>query len=368
MRFFFFKAIIFCFLLTACIGPASARWFLLPGVYYSDEYGVIGQIALITESRSGDRTKTGLHYFGGEEGQIFTSVFVPRPTREWTLEARYQINEVDAYSSQYSSNHSGLVSDLRYWTEAMVRCDFIRKRGFFWGVQTSFKNFQYKSHYHGDTAYLTDPEIAAVYTEGQEYSGGFRIGWERRDNRYDSRSGFYLLGTFDLGYTRAGNDTEPLTRAEIDLRKYFALGSRNSVLALNLRSGWTRRNVPYFSRFTLGGSQSMRGVPLDRYTGSRFYLLRAEFRQIVINNVPTPLRWLKFLDPGLRDHKFSCGFVLFTDAGDMWRTREGWWGLQQNVGVGLRAVFPPNVVASIDVASPLDSDYIALYLDLAQSF
>ncbi len=350
------------------VPEAQARWFLLPGVYYSDEYGLVGQIVLITESRNRDRVRTGVQYFGGEEGEVFLQVFIPRATREWTFSGRYQISEVRAYSPAFPSNQNILVADLRYWTKAMMRCDFVRPDGFFTGLETSFGNFQYKGDPEGDLVFLDQPEVAGVYTEGQEAFFGFRLGFERRDNRYDSRRGYYVLWNLDLGATSTEDETKPLARTAIDLRRYLPLGSPRTVLALNLKAGITQKDTPYFSRFALGGSESLRGVPLNRYTGSTFYLLRAEFRQILLENVPTPLRWLKSLDPQLKDHKFSCGFVLFADVGDLWRDRLGWWGVRPSVGFGLRAVFPPHVVAAADVAKSLDSDYVSFYLNLAQSF
>ena len=112
----------------------------------------------------------------------------------------------------------------------------------------------------------------------------------------------------------------------------------------------------------------MRGFPLDRYYGTAFYLFRTEWRQNTLVDYPSPLQWLMGDDPRFKDHKIDAGFVVFSDIGDMYRSDDGWWGIRQSIGIGLRAVFPPNVVAAIDVATPLDADYIAVYLDLRQSF
>ena len=53
-------------------------------------------------------------------------------------------------------------------------------------------------------------------------------------------------------------------RAELDLRKYFALyerpdGSGRHVLTLSARAGWTGDNTPIYDRFYAGGFSTIRG-------------------------------------------------------------------------------------------------------------
>jgi len=358
-----FIGIIIFVLFTAI--PVKARWFVLPGIFYTDEYS----LAVIMETQRKERIETRLEYFGSDEGQVLFNIFVPRQKIEWSYEGRYQISEREAFSSSDASNHDWLIADIRYWTETWARCDFLLDKGLFWGLQGSYKRFRFKNDPEFSGGIENESFIASIFTEGEEYTASLRVGTEKRDNRYHSSSGTYAFWQLDLSYSSSEGNRQDLVRSLIDLRKYLPIAkSKKSLLAFNFRGGVIHHTVPYFSQFSMGGSRSLRGFPLNRYHGNAYYLFRVELRQILKTGLPSPVKLLKKDDPRYQDHTFSTGFVVFSDCGDMWRHREGWWGFRQNVGVGLRAIFPPDVVASIDIATPVDADYIAVYLDLRQSF
>jgi len=112
----------------------------------------------------------------------------------------------------------------------------------------------------------------------------------------------------------------------------------------------------------------LRGFPLDRYSGDAFYLLRAEWRQILKDSVTISMAGLRALGLRVEDFVFSPGLALFTDGGDLWCEDRGWWGFRQGVGAGLRVHFPPNLVGSVDLARPVDANHWEIYMSLAQSF
>ena len=351
-----------------CWETAAARWFILPGLFYSDEYGLVGSCAFIAENLRADRLETRLEYFGNDEGQASFNLFIPRSTSEWTVNARYQISEKTAYSSITASSQDKLYGDTRYWTDLLIRCDFIREGGLFYGLQGSYQRHDFKGGCQDALIGGFPLSEAETFEEGDEITGSIRVGLERRDNRYNTSRGLYVLWQLDLGVSRSTQTSRTLIRSELDLRRYLPIFSSNSVLALSLKGGVIHHQVPYFSRFKMGGSYSLRGFPLDRYSGNAYYIGRAEFRQIVKSDIPSPMQLFKAFSPDLEEYKFSVGFVLFTDFGDLWRDDLSWWGVRQNVGAGLRAIFPPNVVGSLDIATPVDSDHIAVYLNLRQSF
>ena len=346
---------------------AQARWFVLPGLFYDDEFGLVGSLALIGENARKDRIMTTLAYFGNDEGEVGLFLFSPRQKVEWTFDGSYQVSEQKAYSEFQPSDQEQLYADTRYGTELLLRCDFPRKNGFFYGLEGAYRHHGFRYGYADALSINPSPYVAELYDEGEEYCASLRVGLERRDDRYHTRRGLYLLWQMDLGRTQSSRISGLLVRTQLDVRRYLPLLSDRSILALNFRGGVIHHQVPYISRFKMGGSFSLRGFPLDRYSGNGFYLIRTEFRQTVREKIPSPFRLLGKLHPEFKDHHFSGGFVVFTDCGDLWREDLGWWGLRQDIGVGLRAVFPPSVVASLDVATPVDSDHLAVYLNLEQS-
>ncbi|MFH1735255.1 MAG: BamA/TamA family outer membrane protein [bacterium] len=364
----FYHILLFITISLLSIPTAHCRWFLLPGVSYSNEFGIVGTLVFISENDQRDRFEVRLEYYGEEEGQVGGRVFIPRETVEWTFEGRYQIAEQKLYSPYFKSYHEALGVDIRYWTEALVSLDFPQGDGFFWGVQTGYRAIYIKDDFQDDPDLLNNTEYDVVYTQGYLTKVGLRSGFERRNNRYNSTAGYYLLAQTDGGIYRAWDEIRPMVQSTLDFRVYHAIGSYNTLVAFNAKGGATQDDVPYFCEFHIGGSASLRGVPVDRYSGSRYYVMRAELRQMLLNDIPSPFRIFKSLYPDFADDTYSAGFVLFTDMGDAWRSGEGWWGVRQNIGAGLRLALPPDVVGSIDIATPLDSDHVEFYLTLGQSF
>lgn len=345
-----------------------ARWFILPGVYYTDEFGIVGSLVFITEADDGRRLSLSLAYFGEDEGQAGIGFFWPREKTEWTFSAIHQVYENDAHSALDASSHDALHTDRHYLTDLWIRCDFLRDQGLFYGFEGAYRRHGFGNG-SGDPIYdAVFPAEKDVFTEGEEYTASLRMGMERRDNRYDSYNGYYLLWQLDVGRAKTRSTSDKLVRMQVDVRRYFPIIIGTSTLAMNFRAGIIHHKVPYFSRFTMGGSFSLRGFPMDRYTGNAFYLLRAEYRHMTFKNLPNPLQLFKKFNPDLENYTVSLGYSIFTDVSDLWRQDLDWWGVRQGIGVGLRAVFPPSVVASIDIATPVDSDYIAVYLNLEQSF
>lgn len=360
--------LLICCLIFTLSGAAQARWFILPGVFYTDEYGIVGSLVFLTEGDKGERLDLRFEYFGDNQGQAGINYFLPRQEAEWTFNTRYQVYDTEAYSSADASDQDALHEDRRYWTDLWVRCDFPLEDGLFYGFEASYRRYEFG---YGSKDALFEgalTSVVATFTEGEEYALSLRAGKENRDNRYDSYHGYYFLGQLDIGCTNTRSEGNQLVRMKLDLRRYFPIVSDKSTLALNLRGGAFHHQVPYFSRFKMGGSFSLRGFPLDRYSGDAYYLVRAEYRHMTFNNLPNPIQLFKKLSPDLENYTFSLGFSIFTDVGDLWRHDLGWWGIRQGIGAGLRAVFPPSVVASIDFATPVDSDYLAIYLNLEQSF
>jgi len=345
-----------------------ARVFFLPGIYYTDEFGIVGNLAVILQTERRDRFESRLEYFGADEGQVMLSVFMPRKSIEWTFESRYQISGRKSFSPWHASNNDTQCEDVQYWTDIWGRVDFMKESGLFYGLQGVYKRYRFKGEPEWNNVTGFDPVVASIYGEGEEYTGSFRVGLEMRDNRYNTHKGVHVLWQIDIGNVYFGQKQEGVIRTQVDIRKYFPLTKDKTTLAFNLRGGAIHSHVPYISQFKLGGSQSLRGFPVDRYHGNAYYLLRAEFRQILQTDLPSPFKWLKKDDPNSADDTFSTGFILFTDLGDLWRDDHSWWGLRQNIGVGLITIFPPDVVASICVATPTDSDHLAFHLDLKQSF
>jgi outer membrane protein assembly factor BamA len=350
-----------------CASVGQARWFVLPAASYTGDLGWVVSCDAVYENPRLERYRTTFEYYFGGQGQIMLSAFLPRAQNEWTFEGRYQLLRQKAYSQEQPSDLDEQIRSVRRYWEFLVRCDVKQPAGLFYGWQANFKSFEFGG-YDTVAAGVAEEGLTERFEEGLEYAASLRLGFEGRDNRYDSRRGHYALCQLDLGRSRSDDRDDGLIRTSLDLRRYFPMASPRTVAALNFRSGLIHHQVPFFSRFNLGGGEDLRGFPLDRYSGNAFYLLRAELRQILKDSLTISMHALRSIGLDVQDFVFSPGLAIFSDGGDLWREDRGWWGFRQGLGAGFRVHFPPNLIGSVDLARAVDANYWEVYMRLEQSF
>jgi outer membrane protein assembly factor BamA len=362
-------AVIFLFAVSLCsTQPVKARWFFLPGVYYTQDLNWVFTASAVYENSLHDRYTADFGYYQNAVGQVKLVGFFTRAHRDLTFMAEYFSHDYPGYSYSNPSDQTELIQARRRKWEFRARCDFPSNSGFFYGYQLDMQSFEFLVE--GSPL----PTVSSLYSstnsfvDGEEYSGSLRVGLEKRNNRYHTTSGVYLLWQFDLGRFYTEGEPDALVRLQLDSRFYHPIRWSKSMLAFNLRAGVQHSHVPFFGQFTLGGQFDLRGFPNDRYSGNAYYLGRAEWRQTVIDSLNISMKIARHVFPKIQDFDVSAGFVIFTDGGDLWRADSRWWGFRQSFGAGLRLILPPSVVASLDVARPVAGGDLALYLSLEQSF
>jgi len=144
--------------------------------------------------------------------------------------------------------------------------------------------------------------------------------FDSRDNVYDPHEGKRI------GYSvewagGLGGDFD-FTKFTADWRYYYRAGGEN-VWALNLGVGYADGDMPLSQRFTMGGSDTLRGYEDDQFRGNSMVKATLEYRFPIVKKVQG---------------------VLFTDNGYAWDKRhedEFDMGLIKNsFGVGLRINSP----------------------------
>ena len=117
--------------------------------------------------------------------------------------------------------------------------------------------------------------------------------WDKRDNAISPHTGYYLH-TYYIYRPEFLNEFA-FHKYYFDFRKYFPLFSKNSMLALQLKSTLIfGETVPLYYYTQLGGETRLRGIIANRYIDHKMAFVQAEYRQMV-----NPV----------------IGFVVFTGAG-----------------------------------------------------
>lgn len=144
--------------------------------------------------------------------------------------------------------------------------------------------------------------------------------YDSRDNIYDPHEGKRIGYSVEWAGGMGGDFD--FTKWTADWRYYFRAGGE-SVWALNLGAGYASGDMPLSQRFTMGGSDTLRGYEDDQFRGNSMLKATLEYRFPIVKKVQG---------------------VLFTDNGYAWDKRhedEFDMGLLKNsYGVGLRINSP----------------------------
>ncbi len=143
--------------------------------------------------------------------------------------------------------------------------------------------------------------------------------FDSRDNIYDPHEGKRI--GYSLEWAGLGGDFD-FTKVTADYRYYYR-GGGETVWALNLGAGYAHGDMPLSQRFSMGGSETLRGYEDDQFRGNSMLKATLEYRFPIVKKVQG---------------------VLFTDNGYAWDKRhedEFDLGLLKNsYGVGLRINSP----------------------------
>lgn len=127
--------------------------------------------------------------------------------------------------------------------------------------------------------------------------------FDSRDNIYDPHEGKRI--GYSVEWAGLGGDFD-FTKFTADWRYYYRAGGE-CVWALNLGAGWADGDMPLSQRFSMGGSDTLRGYEDDQFRGNSMLKGTLEYRFPIIKKVQGVL----FTDNGYAwDKRFEDDFDL----------------------------------------------------------
>jgi len=180
--------------------------------------------------------------------------------------------------------------------------------------------------YEDSAQYFEVPDNLALQEQrrsenfGTTRSIGFTRTFDSRDNVNDPHEG--KRNSYSVEWAGLGGDFD-FTKYSADLRYYYRMGASEDVLAFMVCAGFADGTMPLSQRFSVGGSDSLRGYKDDQFKGNSMLRSTLEYRVPLMKKVQG---------------------VLFTDAGYAWdkNTEDAFdIGLMKySYGVGLRINSP----------------------------
>lgn len=311
------------------------------GAGYSNADGFVGMISIGDKNFRGTGDKINIRWeFGGEDNKNYDFSY----TRPWidNKETSATLNLYDI-TNEYADYNINGDEIARYDKKRRGQeLTFSRKtNNEFISNYITIKNRDdiYKGEadgYEGDSDQYYEPQfnknnkyqswMPENYLDRRKENFGktrsITLGrvFDSRDNIYDPHEGKRI------GYSvewagGLGGDFD-FTKWTADWRYYYRAGGE-SVWALNLGAGYASGSMPLSQRFTMGGSDTLRGYEDDQFRGNSMLKATLEYRFPIVKKVQG---------------------VLFTDNGYAWDKRHedafDFGLIKSSYGVGLRINSP----------------------------
>lgn len=312
------------------------------GAGYSNADGFVGMISIGDKNFRGIGDRVNIRWeFGGEDNKNYDFSY----TRPWlddketmaTIQLYDITNEYADYNidgdeiARYDKKRRGQELTLSRRAEDEFISNYITLKNrddIYEGEADGYEGDRdqyYEEKFKTDSPYWRDYYPRTAEERRKENFGVTRsitVGrvLDSRDNIYDPHEGKRISYSIEhAGFM--GGDFD-FTKFTADYRYYYRAGGE-SVWALNLGAGYADGDMPLSQRFSMGGSDTLRGYEDDQFRGNSMVKATLEYRFPIVKKVQG---------------------VLFTDNGYAWDNRfedEFDFGLIKNsFGVGLRINSP----------------------------
>lgn len=310
------------------------------GAGYSNADGFVGMISIGDKNFRGTGDSVNIRWeFGGEDNAnydfSYTKPWIDDKETKATLNLYDITNEYADYNidgdeiARYDKKRRGQELTFSRKTDNEFISNYItlkNREDIYEGMADGYENDkdQYYEDRFNDSYYYKDwmPKTAAERRkENFGTTRSITLGrvFDSRDNIYDPHEGKRI--GYSIEWAGLGGDFD-FTKFTADYRYYYRAGGE-SVWALNLGAGYADGDMPLSQRFSMGGSDTLRGYEDDQFRGNSMLRATLEYRFPIVKKVQG---------------------VLFTDNGYAWDKRhedEFDLGLIKNsFGVGLRINSP----------------------------
>ncbi|MGL5513625.1 MAG: BamA/OMP85 family outer membrane protein, partial [Sporomusa sp.] len=283
---------------------------------YSKADGMIGIIEVGDNNFKGTGDKIKLHWeFGGTSDRNWEVSY----TRPW-LDSKqtslgFSVYDITNEYNKYTNGHRISTYDKK---RKGVEVTLGRPNGEYIHNYITLKNRkdEYVEHVSGED--LTQREGYLDDNFGLTRSVTLTRVFDSRDNVFNATEGARYSLSAEFAGKAFGGDFD-FNKYTVEGRRYYKVG-RDHVIAGRLSLGYADGDMPETGRFSVGGSDTLRGYEDDEFEGNKMLTASVEYRFPVVSKVQG---------------------VVFSDLGNAW-DGEGYKfdDLKYSVGVGIRLTTP----------------------------
>ena len=302
------------------------------GAGYSQSNGVTGQLTLEDKNLLGTGDSASMTWeFGGRDNANYNVSYV----KPWLdkKETSMSINIYRGTQERTDYNRDGYETANYDKRSTGQEITFSRAEGEFVRnyITLKHRNDTYRRPVGGGAQYYEDDYPGETYGKTTEERRRENFGetraislmrvYDSRDSIFDAHHGKRMAYTFE--FAGFGGDFN-YQKISADHRYYWELNPKTKhVLALDLAAGYAWGNMPLSQRFSMGGSNTLRGYRDDQFRGNSMLRASLEYRVPLAKKVSA---------------------VAFVDTGYAWDKRDekqfDLHKIKTGYGVGLRFFTP----------------------------
>lgn len=320
------------------------------GAGYSNANGFIGMVSVGDRNFRGTGDSVNVRWeFGGEDEKNYELTYVKpwiddKETKAtivlYDVTNEYADYDIDAHEiARYDKKRRGQELTFSRRTDSEFISNYVTLKN---------RDDIYKGEadgYEGDTDQYYENQFTGSAHDKPYYP---RTAQERRDENFGLTRSITLGRVFDsrdniydphegkrIGYSvewaGLGGDFD-FTKFTADWRYYYRAGGE-CVWALNLGAGWADGDMPLSQRFSMGGSDTLRGYEDDQFRGNSMLKGTLEYRFPIIKKVQGVLftdngyawdkRFQDDFDLGLIKNSFGAGLRINSPLGPV-KLDYGW--------------------------------------------
>jgi outer membrane protein insertion porin family len=312
------------------------------GAGYSDADGFVGMISVGDKNFRGTGDSISMSWeFGGVDNKnyslTYTKPWLDKKETSATISLYDLTNSYADYNrdadeiARYDKRRIGQELTFSRKTNNEFISNYLtlkNRRDSYSGMTDGYENTSsydqyyedsYNQKYYDQYKTWTTAEDRRKENFGSTRSITFARVLDSRDNVYDPHEG--KRNSYSLEWAGLGGDFR-FTKLSVDYR-YYLRSMKNNVWAFDFAAGYAWGDMPLSQRFTMGGSDTLRGYKDDQFRGNSMLKGTIEYRMPIIEKVQG---------------------VLFVDSGYAWDKRDETafdLGLiKAGYGVGLRVNSP----------------------------
>ena len=343
------------------------KWMIFPAILYNSDFG-LGGAATFAAGDPEAKYFTFRGSYSGKERQRFEPRYSHRKlfgTKDrLEIELEFLKQETELFDATDSARHDAIGSYRERTVSAELAWHTKFTASWEYGARYEFSYSRCSDVLPVEDVSLSDRAMVdelrreIIGSRGSSISPFFRS--DTRDKEVNPSKGRYYDFCLTLARKEIGGK-ENYAKLGFDLRHYLNPGGGRHVFAFRTRTGCSTANVPYHAKFRLGGQESMRGYPWERFIGTRESLFNAEYRLTLFKELP-------FFVPNKR---WEYGITLFVDSSRAWDKGDELSSLNDfslSYGIGQRLYFPPVMVFRFDYGTAARGESTGFYICASHLF